>query len=146
MPTVTLACKSYERRDIDAVGEAFWKNFLFRRLVVTYEIPLADITPDQVQHVTHDLNSIRYRAWLALRHHGLTLADIGQLVNDENAIDVFVSLWQTAPIVFEGGTGPEVLACINERRAEKGLPSIRETPEANETLSEKPPEQTADDE
>jgi len=115
--TISLGGKQYDRRELNAVEEGFYTNFIYRRLAVSYRIPLAEISLDQTRHAMHDLNAIRYRAWLQLRHNGLTMADVGRMVRDENAIEVFVALWAKPPMVIQGG-GEEALAQINARRAE----------------------------
>jgi len=129
MNTVTLGGQPYDRREPTAVEEAFYANFCCRRLAVTYGVPLAEITADQRAHVLHDLNAIRYRAWLMLRHNGLTMAQIGQLVTDETAIDVFLELWAEVQVVLTG-TAEAIAAQINANRRAVGKPEIKPINEA----------------
>lgn len=117
MATITLGGKIYERHDLTPVEEAFYNNFLCRRLVETYGVPLSAIAENHLQHVLHDLNAVRYRAWLVLRAAGVTLEAIGELVTDETAIDVFTALWTTPLTVYHG----DVRDLINEKRKAKGL-------------------------
>lgn len=120
MATITLGGKVYERHDLTAIEEAFYNNFLCRRLVDVYGVPLAAIAEHHIQHVLHDLNAVRYRAWLALRATGATLDMIGEQVTDETAADVFAALWTTVPTVYQG----DAKDLINEKRKAKGLPPI----------------------
>ena len=126
MATITLGNATYERHELTAIEEAFFNNFLCRRLVDVYRVPLAEITEGQRQHVLYDLNAVRYRAWLALRAAGATLEAIGELVTDETAVDVFTALWTTPPTIYRG----DATDLINEKRKAKGLPPIGDGGEA----------------
>jgi len=120
MATIILGGTAYERHELTAIEEAFYNNFLCRRLVDVYRVPLAEITEGQRQHVLHDLNAVRYRAWLALRAAGVGLEAIGELVTDETVVDVFTALWLKPLEVYQG----DAADLINEKRKARGLPPM----------------------
>jgi len=120
MATIILCGTTYERHELTLIEEAFYNNFLCRRLVDTYGVPLAEITEGQRQHVLHDLNAVRYRAWLALRAAGVSLEEIGELVTDETAVDVFTALWTVPLTVYQG----DAADLIDAKRKAKGLPPM----------------------
>ena len=139
---IVLGGKEYSQRDLDPVEEAFFLNFLRRRLVSTYGVPLQQTTDPLVQHALHDLNAVRYRTWLMLRGQGVTLTDLGRLVTDENAVDVFLAVWTKSPVVLACG-GEEALAQVNARRAAVGKPPIGGTGEPVEESAKPATEETA---
>lgn len=112
----------YDRRELEAIDEAFQKNFLLRRLVMVYDVGLDEASNAHLQHVLHDLEAVRYRAWLMLRHNGLDLEDAGALVTDDNVIDVFSVLWSDPVRVVEGAAEDELRQIIADRKAKNTPP------------------------
>ena len=91
MRTLILNGTPFAAKELDAVDESFYSNFVVRWLYKTYQVPLSEITRDKINHALHDLNVVRYRAWLMIRNSGVSLQQMGSLVTDENVVDVYSS-------------------------------------------------------
>lgn len=111
---IELDGREYELKRLSEIEELFYSNYLNRRLVGLYRVPLDDIEPAHRKFVSCDLNCVRYRCWLSIRQHDVTMEQIEAWITDENAVDVYTALNEACFIVLDGIGGAAAAAPIEQ--------------------------------
>lgn len=85
---LTIGNKEFPMSPMTPDDWKWFQNFIQRRLVFVYGLTLSQILPADTYHAGHDLEAVRYLAWLQTRRNGTQQAVIGNLINEDNKIEV----------------------------------------------------------